>query len=146
MIGAPIARVTMRKQIASLALLASFTACGGGTSAAAAGAEAPAPAQQTRNRAVITRAEIEKNETATNVFHLIERLRPNFLRVRGPSNWGGVVQTPMVRLNDQELGDAGTLRQIAVSSVLEIRYYSISEATAKFGGIRGRPVIAVTTK
>ena len=128
-------------------MLASVTACGGGTGAAAAGAEAPAPAQQaSSNRAVITRAEIEKNDNATSVFHLIERLRPSFLRVRGPSNWGGVVQTPMVRLNDQELGDAGTLRQIAVSSVLEIRYYSMSEATAKFGGIRGRPVIAVTTK
>lgn len=136
----------MQKEIALVASLAVFTACGGGNSVAAAGAEAPAPAQQTSSRAVITRAEIEKNDNATSVFHLIERLRPNFLRVRGPSNWGGVVQTPMVRLNDQELGDAGTLRQIAVSSVLEIRYYSISEATAKFGGIRGRPVIAVTTR
>ena len=133
----------MQKQIAALALLASFAACSGGKSVA----EAPEPAQQaSTNRAVITRAEIEKNDNAMSVFHLIERLRPNFLRVRGPTNWGGVVQTPMVRLNDQELGDAGTLRQIAVSSVLEIRYYSISEATAKFGGIRGRPVIAVTTK
>ena len=133
----------MQKQIAALTLLASFAACGGGKSVA----EAPAPEQQASiNRNVITRAEIEKNDNATSVFHLIERLRPNFLRVRGPTNWGGVVQAPMVRLNDQELGDPSTLRQIAVSSVQEIRYYSMSEATAKFGGIRGRPVIAVTTK
>ena len=121
MMNAPVTwRRPMKKQIASLALLASIAACGGGKSVA----EAPAPAQQASiNRNVITRAEIEKNDNATSVFHLIERLRPNFLRVRGPSNWGGVVQTPMVRLNDQELGDAGTLRQIAVSSVLELRYY-----------------------
>jgi hypothetical protein len=52
----------------------------------------------------------------------------------------------MVRLNDQDMGDVAGLRQIMLSSVKEIRYYSATEATAKFGGMRGRPVIHVTMK
>lgn len=52
----------------------------------------------------------------------------------------------MVRLNDQDMGDFGALRQIQTSSIREIRYYSATEATAKFGGIHGRPVIHVTMR
>lgn len=134
----------MYRKITLTALLIVTAACGGGGSQAPAGASAPTPT--TRERNVITRAEIEQADWATNAFDLVQRLRPGFLRVSGPTTWSGASQTAMVRLNDQELGDFGALRQILVSSVQEIRYYSASEATAKFGGIRGRPVIWVTTK
>jgi hypothetical protein len=95
---------------------------------------------------VITRAEIAEATWATNAFDLVQRLRPNFLRVSGPTNVSGAPQTPVVRLDNQELGDHGALRQIQPSSVQEIRYYSAAEATARFGGIRGRPVIEVVTR
>jgi hypothetical protein len=104
--------------------------------------------QQTQRRDpnVITRAEIDQAVWATNAFDLVQRLRPNYLRITGPTSWSGASQAAIVRLDDQDLGDFGALRQIQVSSVQEIRYYSASEATAKFGGRHGRPVIAVTTK
>jgi hypothetical protein len=144
----PITRVlTMQRQIALTALLAVTVACSGGKSAAPAAGAAPAPTQQTRRDPnVITRAEIDQADWATNAFDLVQRLRPNFLRTSGPTNWSGAPQSAIVRLNDQELGDFGALRQIALNSVQEIRYYSMADATAKFGGIRGRPVIAITTK
>lgn len=132
----------------ALAGLLALAACGGGTSGTPVGAAAPAPAQQTprRNANVITRAEIDQATWATNAFDLVQRLRPNFLKISGPTNWSGAAQTAVVRLNDQEYGDFGALRQIQPSTVQEIRYYSASEATAKWGTRSGRPVIAVTTK
>lgn len=133
------------RQIALLALFGVAVACSGGNSGAPAGASAPAPIQD-RNRNVITRFEIEQATWATNAFDLVQRLRPSFLRVSGPTNPSGAPRTPLVRLNEQELGDHGALRSIQLGSVQEIRYYTASEATAKFGGIRGRPVIAVTSK
>ncbi len=138
----------MLRQIAIITLLGVTGACSGGSSGVPAGAAAPSPAQQTprRDANVITRAEIEQATWATNAFDLVQRLRPNFLRISGPTNWSGAPQTPLVRLNDQDLGDHGALRQIQPSSVQEIRYYSAPDATAKFGGIRGRPVIHVMTK
>ncbi|MGQ0641220.1 MAG: hypothetical protein ACT4P6_10700 [Gemmatimonadaceae bacterium] len=135
-------------QITLVALFAVAAACSGGTSGSSAGASAPAPAAQTprRDPNVITRSEIEQATWATNAFDLVQRLRPSFLRVSGPTNASGLPRTPLVRLNEQELGDHGALRQIQLGSVQEIRYYSAPDATAKFGGIRGRPVIAVTSK
>ncbi|MGH7696874.1 MAG: hypothetical protein ACRENH_17925 [Gemmatimonadaceae bacterium] len=136
----------MRSQIILTALLTVTAACSGGSGGAPAGT-APSPSQQTRRDAnIITRAEIEQATWATNAFDLVQRLRPNFMRTSGPTNWSGAAQSAIVRLNDQDMGDFGALRQIQPSTVQEIRYYSAPDATAKFGGLRGRPVIHVTTK
>jgi hypothetical protein len=136
----------MRKQIILTALLSVAAACGG-SSGAPAGAAAPSPSQQTRRDPnVITRAEIDQADWATNAFDLVQRLRPTFMRASGTTGVSGAARTPMVRLNDQDMGDVAGLRQIMLSSVKEIRYYSATEATAKFGGMRGRPVIHVTMK
>lgn len=134
----------MLKPIGLTVILAITFACGGGSSGASAGSAAPAPARRDAN--VITRAEIDDATWATNAFDLVQRLRPNFLRQSGPTNWSGAAQSAIVRLNDQDMGDFGALRQIQPSGVQQIRYYSATEATAKFGGIRGRPVIHVLTK
>jgi len=142
-------RVVIRRNLTTVMLVGVVAACGGGTgTSGGASAPAPAAAAQTlrRDPNVITRAEIDQATWATNAFDLVQRLRPNFLRISGPTNVSGAPQTPLVRLNEQELGDHGALRQILLTSVQEIRYYSASDATAKFGGIRGRPVIAVTSR
>ncbi|HEV8364330.1 MAG TPA: hypothetical protein VGQ52_12485 [Gemmatimonadaceae bacterium] len=136
----------MLRQITLTALLTVTAACSGGSSGAPAGA-APSPSQQTRRDAnIITRAEIEQATWATNAFDLVQRLRPSFMRASGTTGVSGAPRTAMVRLNDQDMGDFGALRQIQPSSVQEIRYYSAPDATAKFGGLRGRPVIHVTTR
>ena len=138
----------MRRQIALSALLCVAAACGGSGGGAPAGGAAPEPSQQTQRRDanVITRAEIDQATWATNAFDLVQRLRPNFMRASGTSGLSGAPRTAMVRLNDQDMGDFGALRQITLSSVQEIRYYSATEATSKFGGMRGRPVIHVMMK
>jgi len=136
------------RQIVFVALFGVAVACGACKSGAPASASATSTTAQTQRRdpKVITRAEIEQATWATSAFDLVQRLRPSFLRISGPTNPSGAPQTPVVRLNEQELGDHGALRSIQLGSVQEIRYYTASEATARFGGIRGRPVIAVTSK
>ena len=138
----------MRSQIILTALLTVTAACSGGSGGVPAGSAVPMPAQQTprRDANVITRAEIDQADWATNAFDLVQRLRPNFMRASGTTGISGAARTAMVRLNDQDMGDFGALRQITLSSVQEIKYYSATDATAKFGGLRGRPVIHVTTK
>ena len=136
------------RQIALLALFGVAVAYSGCKSSAPAASSASAPTSQTvrRDPKVITRAEVEQATWATTAFDLVQRLRPGFLRVKGATNPSGAPQTPLVRLNNQELGDHGALRSILVGSVQEIRYYTASEATAKFGTRSGRPTIEVTTK
>lgn len=137
----------MRKQIILTALLSVAAACGG-SGGAPAGAAAPSPTQQAPRREanVISRAEIDQATWASNAFDLVQRLRPNYMRATGTTGVSGAARTPMVRLNDQDMGDFGALRQITLNSVQEIRYYSATEATAKFGGMRGRPIIHVIMK
>jgi hypothetical protein len=133
----------MRK-ILLFSLISVIVACGGGGSSGTTAGGAPPPAS--RNRVVISRAEIDQATWATDAFVLVQRLRPNFFRTAGPSNTSGAPQIPVVRLNEVDMGEIAALRQIQPASVQEIRFYTASEATARFGGIRGRPVIHVISK
>ncbi len=139
----------MRSGLATAALLLLSGNCGGGSSSGAPGAAAPAPAQAARggsSRDVITKAEIEQTQGVPNAFELVRRLRRNFFRVEGRTSLRQVPQEPLVRLDGQLLGDISTLRSISVTTLEEIRYYSIVEAETKWSGTRGRPVIALTTR
>lgn len=78
-------------------------------------------------------------------FDLVQRLRPYFMRTSGPTNWSIAAQSAIVRVNDQDMVTLA-LRQIQPSFVQEMRSYSATDATAKVGGIRGRPVIAVIAR
>jgi len=139
----------MRKTIVIGLLGWSVTACGGKPAAApGAAATVPSPAQPPRgaSRDVITRAEIEKAGSLANVYELVNRLRPHFLRVEGRSSMGSVPQRPLVRLNSSILGEIDAMRSIDITTVEEIRYYTIVEAETRFSGVRGRPVILITTR
>ncbi|MGQ0639690.1 MAG: hypothetical protein ACT4P6_02810 [Gemmatimonadaceae bacterium] len=139
----------MRKSIAIAITLFAVAACGGKPAATTgAAATAPAPTSPVRgsSRDIITRAEIEAAGSAANAYDLVNRLRPHFFRVEGRSSMGTVPQTPLVRLNGSILGDASQMRSIDVTTLEEVRYYSIVEAETRWSGERGRPVIAITTK
>lgn len=65
---------------------------------------------------------------------VIERLRPRFLRVRGPSS----VSNPnadriVVYVDDSRMGGVEVLDQISVAEISEIRYMSASDATSRYG-------------
>lgn len=97
-------------------------------------------AAPTRNQNVITTEEIAKS-SATNAYDLIQRLRPNFLRTRGAvhgapgSNGSTNIESVdlVVYLNENRLGGSDQLRQISTTDIREVRYFSASDATTKWG-------------
>jgi hypothetical protein len=106
-----------------------------------------------QNQNVITTEEIARS-SATNAYELIQRVRPNYLRTRGAvhgtPNANGTNRLEavdlVVYLNDNRLGGSDQLRQIAISDIREIRYFSSSEATTKWGTGHSAGAIQVVSR
>jgi hypothetical protein len=82
-----------------------------------------------------------------NAWDAVQRLRPRFLRNSGPASFaGGLDNRPIVRVDETVAGVPEALRNVDIQYVLEIRYYSAADATARFGGTYGRGVIHVVTR
>ena len=118
-----------------VSIIAVLTAC------ASTGTPAPTSASTSN---VISRAELDAAGSAT-VYDVIVRLRPNYLRSRGPTS---VVNTSahtvaVVFVGETEYGDLESLRRFPATRIEEVRYYSGPEATTKFGSAFGAGVIAL---
>jgi hypothetical protein len=120
--------------------LATVVACASGTTQ-----RASIPTSSDRN--VITEEEI-RTIPASNVYDLVQKLRPNMLRPRGQSTLGGtaVSDYAVVFVDGRSYGDIGSLRSLIPSQVSMIRYYESTDAAGKFGTINGSGVIDVTTR
>ena len=102
-------------------------------------------------RDVLTPNQIERVR-ATNAYDAVERLRSNWLRLRGttqvPPSQGGlyVRENPiLVYLDSQKLGGVEQLRTIEIAAVEYIRYYAPADASARWGFNHGGGVIFVST-
>ena len=96
------------------------------------------------NSSLITTEEMEEARVdAQNLFAVIERLRPNWLRTRG-STWNERID-PVVYLDGHRYGEIESLLQIALVAVLEVRWISPSEATFQYGTGHAGGIIAVST-
>jgi hypothetical protein len=128
----------------ALCLVGSFVvgavaaSCGGHSQGATATDVRPAAATRGGNN-VITRQEIE-GTSGSNAYEIIQRLRPIFLSKRGavrsaPTNGTNAVEAVdlVVYLNNNRLGGSDQLKSISQSDIGEIRYYSASDATTKWG-------------
>jgi hypothetical protein len=104
------------------------------------------PAVPGTDRNVITESELA-SVPASNLYELIEKVRPNFLRSRGKSsiNMSGG-EYPIVYLDGRSYGDLGSLKSIIPSQVSVVRYYDSSSAASRYGMISGTGVIDVTSK
>jgi hypothetical protein len=82
---------------------------------------------------LITRDELSR-VPAMNALEAIRSLRPDMLRNRGQTsfltNTGG---EPVVYLDERRMGSLSALQNISVQNVMEIRYYSGTEAHQKWG-------------
>jgi hypothetical protein len=95
---------------------------------------------------VITEQELVASNVG-NAYEAVERLRPNFLRSRGPSSLRtDVTSLPTVYLGRQRYGDASALRQIPINTITQIRFFTASEAAVSFGMDHPNGVIEVTLK
>ncbi len=91
-----------------------------------------ATATSSTQRQLITRSELETVQAAT-AFDAIRRLRPHFLSARRAEIGRQALVMPVVYLDGQRLGELRTLEQIQLRVVLEIQYYSPTEASMRWG-------------
>jgi hypothetical protein len=125
----------MRKSAIVAAALISLAACGG----------KPAHvAPQSRN--LITADEIA-NSNASNAYEVVERLRPTFLRTRGPQSIQNPEPvTPMVYVDGMRYGSLRSLMQVPAMGIISIQYLSALDASQRFGLGNEGGAILITTK
>ena len=98
------------------------------------------------DRNVINQVELE-SVGSTNLYELIEKVRPNFLRSRGQTSLNTSGQEyPAVYVDGRPYGDIASLRTIITSQVALVHYYDAPAAAARFGAINAPGVIDVTIK
>jgi hypothetical protein len=124
---------TAVRRWASIALLALSAAC------ASSG-----PHDQRRvDRNVLTREQMLEHRFTT-AFDAVSSLRSNWLITKGTDSF----QNPSVvwvYVDSNKLGGVESLRQIAPSTVVTIRYFDGIAATARWGIDHGSGVILVST-
>ena len=74
-----------------------------------------------------------------NAYEAVVRLRPQFLRRRSTTGDG----QPVIYLDGVRQGGADILRSIPASVVYEIRYLTVTAASAEFGRMHSAGVISV---
>jgi hypothetical protein len=106
----------------------------------------PARPDPFAHRNVITEAELEK-AGAASAYDVVARTHAEFFRDRGRTSLLARDHArPVVFLNDVEYGVIETLRNIPASRLHEIRFYSGTEAAAKFGSAYSGGVIQLISR
>jgi hypothetical protein len=94
----------------------------------------------------ITRADLD-HVAMRDAYEVVQRLRPTWLRSRGRvSIQSTTAQLPVVYVDNIRFGGPGSLRQISVDAVEEIRYMGAGEATTRYGTGHAGGVILVRTR
>lgn len=119
-----------RRHLLSLSVAVVLAA---GCAAGGASQQGAAPAAPRRSADLITRAELDE-VLVPSMKEAIERLRPNWLRARGPTS---IQQpgagAPTVYLDDSRLGGLEVLSTVQPAEITEARRLNASEATQRFG-------------
>lgn len=114
--------------------------------AACAAASSGGMKDPSKNRGVLTAAEISMSGAAT-AHDAIAQLRPEYLRARGIATLSARdPQGPVVYVDNTQHGAIETLRSISAQSVALIEYLSAGDATTRFGTDHTGGAILVFTK
>lgn len=129
----------MRKIYAAVAV---FLAVGCGS------APTPVVTGAPGHRDVLYEAEIQTNKgPGMNVYDLIEHLRPEYLRSRGPNSLRNTTPpTAVVYLNGMRYGSIDQMRSLSADAVVQIQYLSAADATTRFGMDHTAGAILITSK
>lgn len=97
-----------------------------------------------RSGSVISASELE-DANVFSALEAIQRLRPIWLRERGPLGFAGQGSEPLVIIDGVQRGSLGSLRNINVRHLREIRFMSSREATLRYGtGFPAGAIVLVT--
>lgn len=97
------------------------------------------------DRNVLTREQIQETNRQ-NAYDVVESLRSNWLRTRGPTSLTQQDAVVQVYLDDNRLGGVDALRTINTSLIQYIRWYDGIAATGRWGLDHGAGVIYVSTR
>lgn len=112
---------------------------------AAACTTTPGGSPQPRQRSLMTGDEVLATHAST-LYEAIQQAHPEFLRNRGFSSINhAAADVPRVFVDNMELGDIQTLKNISPNDVAEVRRYSAQEATTRWGTGYVGGAIAVLT-
>lgn len=99
-----------------------------------------------RDRNVITLQELE-SLPSLSVHEAVQRLRPAWLRSRGPVSGGGATSSyPQVMMDGVILGDINTLKDFRTDNVQELRFMPPRDATTRLGTGYMAGVIEILTR
>lgn len=98
------------------------------------------------NPNVITEDEL-RDAQGNTIYDVIAKLRPQYLRDRGPiALTGGARDVATVFLNTEEYGPIASLRDFPATDIEEVRYFSGIDAVTKFGRYYGTGVIQLISR
>jgi hypothetical protein len=130
-----------RTRVLLLLLALAGTGCASSGDPATAGAAAPQPSRQN----ILLREEITASGVG-NMQDAIQRLRPQFLRVRGQSSITQGGDAVAVYMDNVHIGGAEVLRTIGANGVVRVEYVAGPDTTFKFGSNHSAGVIHIVTK
>ena len=94
---------------------------------------------------VLTHEQLQAT-SETDLYLVIDRLRPRWLRARGASSFGAPAVV-MLFVDNAPRGSVAELRGIHVNDIQEVRYYSATEAATRYGTTAGSGgAVVVTTR
>jgi hypothetical protein len=96
------------------------------------------PRSAAATRSVITPEEIVAAK-ATNLYDVVQRLRPGWLTGRGVQNFGGQTGGIVVYQDQVRMGGVSALREMGLEYVVSLRYVDAATA-ATLPGIRPREI------
>ena len=101
-----------------------------------------------RNRNTITYEEITTSSTGNaSAYDLIQRLRPEYFRSRGPSSLSNTTPvTAVVYVDEVRYGEIQSLRALNSAHIREVHYINASDATTRFGTDHVGGAILITTR
>jgi hypothetical protein len=84
---------------------------------------------------------------AASVYDAVLRLRPGFLRVRGPTSvLIPGTNGPALWVDESYLGDVGELRDIPTRDVVSVRYFPAWDAATRYGSRYSQGMLVVDTR
>jgi len=123
----------MRRPILTLLAVMTLTACGTGQ-----------PGTQRVDQNQITRAEID-DAGPSNLYRLVENLRPLWLQVRGGRPGGGGTGVA-VYLDRSRIGEDDALRGIHSDNVESLQFLSSQTASSRLGMGHANGAILITSR
>ena len=102
--------------------------------------------QPSRNRSILTLDEIS-GSSARDAYHAVQLLRPDWLRSRGAVSTQDTRPTSVtIYVDGQRYGEATSLEQFRIGAFKQLRYYSGTEATNRWGTGHSGGVIDLVTR